>query len=532
MKKYIITAGLLVVLSASFTSCKKAIDEKFLNPEKSTVKSIPGFFTAMLNNDRVMPKYWHVRTFLSQMPGVYAQSIYFANSNAAYQQSDAYAQQYWDDFYSPGGNGSGPMTQYRTMETVYRAADPAEQASKAIFMHAAKVILIEQAAKMIDLWGDIPYHEAGSLITNSTITYPKYDDQKALYTQFIADLDVANTYFKTATTTAEFNKYDILLSGNVNKWQRFANSLRMRLLMRISNVDEGTAKTAILAMLNDRTNYPMVDGAGAAAYNPKTTDILLSPLTNNTSTLIDAFREGSWYATDFMLNKVMLPAADPRIPVFYDKNSRTVSGKVVQNAEFKAMPYDLPTSEQEKVWQSYAVVDSATLFQNLNLPGIVITSSEVNFLKAEAFERWGSTTDAKTAYDLALRQSVTFYYYLNNLNASGVKTETIPATGVIDAFVNSSTASYPTGSSPTKLANIYTQKWLHYGVLQSAEAWSEYRRTGYPALQFVTTGKLSGFDVPPNRLVYPAEERTLNAANYAAVQAKDTRLNKIFWDVN
>lgn len=531
MKHIIIKTGLLVLLAGSFGSCKKALDEKFVNPEKSTTKSIPGFFTAMLNNDRVAAKYWNVRTFLSTMPGTYTQTAYFANSNGAYQQSDSYGQNYWDDFYSPGGNGSGPMAQYKAIESTYNESSEAEKASKTIFLQASKVVLIEQAAKMVDLWGDIPYSEAGSLITSSTIVYPKYDEQKALYTQFIADLDAANTYFKTATTTAEFAKYDILLSGNVSKWQRYANSLRLRLLMRISNSDEATAKNAILMMLNDATNYPLVDGAGVAAYSPKATDILLSPLTNNQSTLVDAFKEGSWYATDYMLNKVMLPANDPRIPVVYDKGSRTVDGKLVQNKEFKAMPYNFTTNEQELNFGSYALVDSATYLQNLALPGILITSSEVNFLKAEAQERWGSTASAKTAYDLALKQSVSFYYYLNNLNTSGVKTEAMPSADVIDAFVNTSTATY-SGATQAKLASIYTQKWVHYGILQSTEAWSEYRRTGYPLLQFVTTGKLSGFDVPPNRLIYPAGEKNYNGKNYAAVQAKDTRLTKIFWDVN
>lgn len=532
MKNYIIKAGLFVVLAASFGGCKKDIDERFLNPEQFTVKSIPGFFTAMLNNDRVAAKYWNVRTFLSLMPGTYAQTGFFSNGNAAYQQSDSYSQQYWDDFYSPGGNGSGPMAQYRNMETVYNAAAEADKASQTIFMQAAKVVLIEQAAKMVDLWGDIPYSETGSLVTNSVIIYPRFDDQKVLYTQFIADLDAANTYFKTAKTTPEFSKYDILLSGDVSKWQRYANSLRLRLLMRISNSDENTAKTAILAMLNAPASYPLVDGIKVdAVYNPKTSDILLSALTNNTSTLIDAYREGSWYATDFMLNKVLLPSNDPRIPVLYDKNSKMVKKVLVQNPTYQAMPYNFTTNEQENNYDNYAVVDSATFFQNVALPGIIITASEVNLLKAEAFERWGNTTDAKTSYDLALRQSITFYYYLNNLNTSGVKTETMPSATVIDEFINSSTATYP-ASTAARLASIYTQKWLHYGLLQSTEAWSEYRRTGYPALQFVTTGKLSGYDVPPNRLIYPSNEKTYNGANYAAVQAKDTRLTKIFWDVN
>jgi len=531
MKRFIIGLSLFIVAAISFSSCKKDLTEKYTNPEQSTTPSVPGFFTAMLNNDRVAAKYWNVRTFLSIGPGVYAQTSYFANGNAAYQQNDGYSQQYWDDFYAPGGNGSGSMAQYRSMELAYNASPEAEKATKAIFMQAGKVVLIEQAAKMVDLWGDIPYSEAGSLPSTNTITLPKFDGQKELYTSFIADLKAAATYFKTAQTTAEFSKYDILLSGNVNKWERYANSLRLRLLMRISNAEESTARTEVLAMLNDPGNFPLVDGDNVAVYNPKASDILLSPLTNNTATLVDAFKEGSWYATDYMLNKVMLPANDPRIPVIYDKGSKTVNGKLVQNATFRAMPYDFTTAQQEASFADYALVDSGTFLLNTALPGILMTASEVNFLKAEAQERWGSTLAAKTAYDLALKQSVAFYYYLNNLNASGVKKEVLPAANIIDNFVNSPTVAYDAAAS-NKLAKIYTQKWLHFGILQSIEAWSEYRRTNLPALQFVTTGKIAGFDVPPNRLIYPAREKSYNAANYAAVQANDTRLAKIFWDVN
>jgi len=531
MKRYIIGLGLFVLVAGSFSSCKKDLEDKYTNPEQSTTPSIPGFFTAMLNNDRVAAKYWNVRTFLSIGPGVYAQTSYFANGNAVYQQNDGYAQQYWDDFYAPGGNGSGSMAQYRSMELTFNASTEAEKATKAIFMEAGKVVLIEQAAKMVDLWGDIPYSEAGSLPTNNTITLPKFDGQKELYASFIADLKDAAAYFKTAASTAEFAKYDILLSGNVNKWERYANALRLRLLMRISNAEESTARTEVLAMLNDPANFPLVDGADVAAYNPKSSDILLSPLTNSTSTLVDAFKEGSWYATDYMLNKVMLPANDPRIPVIYDKGSKTVDKKLVQNPTFKAMPYDFTTAQQEANFADYALVDSGTFLLNTALPGILITASEVNFLKAEAQERWGSTTAAKTAYDLALKQSVAFYYYLNNLNGSGIKKEVLPAANIIEDFVNSPTVAY-NGAGSNKLEKIYTQKWLHFGVLQATEAWSEYRRTNLPSLQFVTAGKIAGFDVPPNRLIYPAREKSYNAANYAAVQANDTRLTKIFWDVN
>ena len=529
MKNLIIKASFLLIATASIVGCKKELDEKFNNQEKVLEANVAGLFTGMLNNDRVAAKYWNVRTFLTQMPGVYAQTSYVSNGNTIYQQNEGYSQQYWDDFYSTGGNGSGPLALFRVMERKYNSLPATDQANQKVIFQAAKVVLIEQAAKMVDLWGDIPYTTAGSLTSTDVIGNPKFDEQKALYTSFISDLDALGNYFNTNTTTPAFSKADILLKGNMNMWARYANSLRLRLLMRISRTDEATARPAILAMLANQTTYPLVDGGNSGTYNPGTSDILLQPLTNSTSDLHDAFFEGSWYATDYALNTVMLPANDPRIPVIYDKFGRTVNGKFVQNTDYKAMPITFTAAQQESSFADYAVLDSATFVYNQKLPGILITSSEVNFIKAEAFERWGSSTDAKTAYDNALRQSVTFYHYLNNLNqGGGFKNVTAPAASVVDTWVNASTATY-TGSSTAKLAQIYTQKWLHYGVLQSTEAWSEYRRTGVPALTFPTTGKLSGFDTPPTRLIYPAKEKTLNSENYQAVASKDTRKTKIFW---
>ncbi|TBO42351.1 SusD/RagB family nutrient-binding outer membrane lipoprotein [Pedobacter kyonggii] len=528
MKKLIIKASFLVLSLTVAVGCKKDIDDKFNNPENVLDPNLPGLFTGMLNNDRVAAKYWNVRTFLSQMPGVYAQTTYIANGNTVYQQSDSYSQQYWDDFYGPGGNGSGSVALYRAMERKFNSLSSTDQTAQRVILQAAKVVLIEQAAKMVDLWGDIPYSEAGGLTTNDLIKNPKYDEQKALYTSFIADLASAGTYFKTATSTAAFAKADILLKGDVNKWTRYANSLRLRLLMRISKTDEATAKTAVLQMLGDQTNFPLVDGGNVGTYNPSVSDILLQPLTNSSSDLHDAFFEGSWYATDYMLNTVLVPANDPRIPVLYEKFGRTVGGKFVQNTTYRAMPITFTTAQQESSFADYAVLDSGTFVFNQKLPGILITASEVNLLKAEAFERWGSTTDAKTAYDIALRQSVAFYYHLNSINQGVYVKETFPSATTIDTWVNTSTAAY-TGASTDKLTKIYTQKWVHFGVLQSTEAWSEYRRTGFPVLTFPTNGKQAGYETPPTRLIYPAKEKTLNSANYQAVVAKDTRKTKIFW---
>ncbi|MCJ8209256.1 SusD/RagB family nutrient-binding outer membrane lipoprotein [Mucilaginibacter sp. RS28] len=522
--------GYAALLVLSLGSCKKSIDDKFNNPEKTSTVSIPYMFTAMLNNDRVRPSYWNYRTFVLTATAEYAQTDYLPTSNTVYQPNDGYMGNRWEDFYHPTGNGSGPMALYKVMEGVYNKMSADDKKTNDVIMNAARVTLYDQASQMVDCWGDIPFSEASSLETSASVQNGKFDDQKALYKTFIDGLDAANTYFASAQLSTlaanSFTKQDILLGGSVDKWRRYTNSIRLRLLMRMSFYDENTAKTEVTKMLSNPTQYPLIDGGSVGSYSPSSSDVLLTPLTNYTNSLQSALTEGgSFYAPDYMLNKVMNPSNDPRIPVVYDKYGQTINNTFVPNATYRAMPIDLPAAQQESDATKYAIVDSVTFLTNSKLPGIVITAPEVNFLKAEAFERWGGG-DAKAAYETAVTQSVYFYYYLNSL---GTGTKPVLNTASIAPFLSSSVVAY-TGAQTDKLAKIWTQKWVHFGFMQGTQAWAEYRRTKYPQLTFPSTGKLSGYTTPPNRLTYPSIERGFNS-HYADVRAKDTRDAKIFWDV-
>ncbi len=531
IKRFLITSSLLCSLVIPFSGCEDNLQDKYYNPEQSTTATLSGLFTGILDNDRVRPSYWNVRTFLLPQTAAYSQTAFLSNSGSMYQQSDGYVGQYWGNFYVPNGNGSGVLGLYRSMEAAYAKLSDAEKARQEIFMQAARVVLYDQASQMVDLWGDIPFSEAGSLQSTSTIANPKFDDQQELYTTFLNGLKEAAAYFASASSEATFSKADILLKGDIDKWEKYANSIRLRLLMRISNANETTAKTEVMNMLNNSSQFPLVDGSNLANYNPAASDILLPRLTNYIGSLNNALTEVSGHlAPDYMLNTLMLPADDPRIPVMFDKFGRTTNGKFVPNQAYKAMPVTFTEAEQDNLFQDYSILDSATFLQNTELPGIVITASEVNFLKAEAQQRWGTTEAAKAAYETALKQSVTFYYYLNSVNSTGGKKEARPSDAVIEAFATTSASAY-TGSNTEKLAAIWNQKWLHFSFLQSVQAWSEYRRTGYPVLTF-PTANLSGYEAPPTRLLYPSNEKSNNAARYAEVQAKDTRSAKLFWDKN
>ncbi|MDF2475729.1 MAG: hypothetical protein K0S24_1212 [Sphingobacterium sp.] len=528
MKKFnkILIYGSFLLTLGSFQSCKTELEDRYVDPEQTVTPNIPAFFTQILNNPRLRSEYWHYRTFIFMHHARYTQTAYFENENTMYQQSDSYTNDYWKDFYSPGMMGI-----YRVMEKTFNGLPDQDKASKEIFMTAAKVVLYDQASKLVDNFGDIPFSEAGSLASTDQIKLAKFDDQKELYNTFLTGLKEANSFFKNASATNEFNRADILNSGNLTKWRKYANSLRLRLLMRISAIEENKAKTDIMEMLNNPTEYPLLDGTNTGDYSVGTEDILLQPLTNYTSSLLDAVRElPSHYAPDYMLNTVLKTANDPRTAVLFDKFGETVGGKFIPNKEYQAMPITFTSAQANAQYMKYSVVDSATAWINNKLPGVVMTASETNFIKAEAQERWGTDAAAKTAYETAVKQSVAFYYYLN-ANSSNLAKVTKPSSEAIDKFVKESNIVF-IGDKNAKLKLIGTQKWLHFGWLQGEQAWSEYRRTGYPTLPAFPTSTLNGFQRPPVRLTYPSSEITNNSENYQAVKSKDTRDTKIFWDVN
>lgn len=534
-KQVVYIISIVLLLSVMADGCRKKLADLYYDPDQTVQPSIEKFFTEMLNNDRVRPSYWNIRTFVAIHTGIYTQSLGYLNTTTAYQQNAGYTQDRWNDFYQPGpaanGGNGGIMAHYRLIESLYESLKDDQQKLNAdVFFMAAKVVLYDQASQMVDLWGDIPFSQAGTVNTSGNIVYAAFDNASDIYDVMLDGLKNAALYFSSTqqlstAVHASFSKQDILLNGQFDKWQRYANSIRLRLLMRLSFVNEEKAKAEALKMINNPGLYPLIDGA--SGYVPATTDILLQPLTNYVDDLHLALSEVFNYsAPDYMLNTVMKPANDPRIPVLFDKYGRTNGDQFIPNTDYNGLPITFNAEQQQVNLGRYAILDSATFLFNNKLPGIVITAPEVNFLKAEAWERWGGG-DAQGAYETAIRQSIAFYYYLNNISST-IHTQTQPAAAAIDSFLQNDQMKY-TGTVNQKLAKIWIQKWLHFGFLQSVQGWAEYRRTKYPVLQFYPS-TLPGYELPPSRLVYPSSETSYNT-NYASVKDRDVRTGRVFWDV-
>src|SRR3990170_3062716 len=515
----------VVCMLITAMACQDELADRYLNPDKVASPTLDKFLTAMLNNNRSRPSYWEISTFVNWHIGVYTQSVGYLNSESMYQQNESYIQDRWNDFYRPGVNGAGVVAHFREIERSYNALSDADKKKEEIFFRAAQVVLYDQATQMVDLWGDIPFSEAGMLNKTGNLVYSKFDQADEIYAHALQDLKDLADYFTTAeltwSTQATFTKQDILLQGKVGQWRRYANSLRLRLLMRISFVDEARAREEAMALLQNEALYPLLNDVG---YTPSKDDILLAPLANYTDDLHAAFADWTNYpAPYFMLEKVLKPANDLRIPVLFDKFGSLINNQFYPNAEFRAMPLDLPRVEQQAALGKHASIDSATFLYNSKLPGVVMTVAEVNFLKAEAFERWGGG-DANLEYKKGIKHSIEFYFYLNNLS-TGVTLET-PSEQAIEKFLSESQYIQYEGNDEAKLSKIWTQKWVHFGFLQANQRWAEQRRTSYPRLEFFPAA-LSGNELPPSRLMYPSGERIYNE-NYASVAPYDKRNGKIF----
>ncbi|HUP14126.1 MAG TPA: SusD/RagB family nutrient-binding outer membrane lipoprotein, partial [Niastella sp.] len=288
-----------------------------------------------------------------------------------------------------------------------------------------------------------------------------------------------------------------------------------RLAMRISYKDETTAKALVQTILNNATQYPLIEAASES---------IKIQGTNKESALVtkDDLREGfkvNPYAPGKMVEEIMAPANDPRLPIYFNAN---------KNGEYHGV---LNTWNASRVADSisknyYASWDSTTFSENNLFPGIILTAAEVSFLKAEAYERWGGG-NAKTAYETGVKQSIQFYVSINNNSDYTIGKQTMPTDAAINDYLLKPQVAYGTNN----LEKIATQKWIDFGVILANQAWAEYRRTKLPAMTFPDDASSPTAVKPPTRLTYPTSEVTLNAKNYEAVKTGDNATTKIFWDV-
>jgi hypothetical protein len=408
----------------------------------------------------------------------------------------------WDAHYTLLRN----ISQIRNQILKGLESDPAGRSKLAI----AKIVEISVWQRLTDLFGDVPYSET-ALGQDAVNTKPVFDTQESVYKSLISGLDAAVTQLNAAD--AGYGNADFYYKGDITKWKKYANSLKLRLGMRIRYADPALAQKTITEAMGQPLLESNADNATIPTYN-NATNANVHPVLNH-------FLAGSpdlkYLGEAFVAQ--LVTTNDPRLPRIAQPRVNSVKAGT---PGYKGLGVALTDAILKTVIKDdYSTASTATFFNrdfSPAIPCLAMSFSDVAFYKAEAaLEGWGATADqAEGFYQAGVKAA---------LSQSPYNVTTVP--GNFEAQL-----SFTGLTKEQKLEKIGTQKWIQlFG--RSLEAFIEWRRMGYPALK---AGPFAGSTngTIPRRTIYSSREALLNEANYKAASARlskgDTYVSKVWWD--
>jgi len=527
MKRYFLAMGLCTASLIYTTSCKKSsFDEVYRDPSKVTEVTVERQFTGMIYGYRQLTVPDYRNLFVTLRPTIFRYlhvSGWFNEPNHLLPGGAAIEDR-WTRYYEG-------LAQYRELETVYNKSVDAEKAEKRIFFLAAKVLFYDQTQQTVDLHGDIPWSEAGMLSTNGSdyqSSYPAYDKAEDIYTVMLDDLRAISSELNTIALSQaiqeRFTTQDIINNGDVELWKRYCNSLRLRMLTRVSESSAFSSRATqeLAEIINDQATYPLIQ---TNAENAQIEIFNLDDNSIHTTGIRDAFEAEGWYAN--LASKVMIDHmvqnSDPRLPFIFEPGAEA-------NGQFRGLDQSLASAAQSDLARggTLSIFNRSTISRNQYFPGVLFSAAETNLLLAEYYQKNGNSGLAKSSFENSVKESVDLYRDIRSRSNDN----TVPAAAApTQAQINTYLASLNWDGSSNKIQLIATQKWIHFGIIQSVQAWSEIRRFDYPQFSFVVQNSDIQKTVPV-KFNLPPSEPVYNTANYEAVRAQDNVNTKVFWDVN
>jgi hypothetical protein len=505
MKRHFSKITFTILTIIAFSSCEKGFKELNTNPNASPVVNPAFTFTksqldAAVNSLILLQGTMQYTTSFNDVAGFGAKYV-LSQSSASYA---AFTNAY-------------PKEVNEIISVITTIKDDPAQTN---LLAASRIWKAYIFSRLTDLYGDIPYSQAGKGYTDA-IYKPVYDMQQNIYADLLKELDESANSFDASKTT--FGAADLIYNGNITQWKKFAYSLMLRLAMRMTKVDPANAETWAKKAVAGGVILDNADIARVNGYVSTGQDINKNPLALNmlNSDYIKADgssnTEGGKFQDVFI--NVLKANKDPRLGVLavvYVNGKADTSAAVQKgmSAMLGSKPADFVT---------YSEPNQNTLLQ-LHSPYLLLTNAETNFLLAEAALRgWYTGNSASILYE-------------NGIRASMQQWALFGAAGIITANQTDTYIKYhklvSSGTMAAQMEQIYNEFWV--GVYpNSQEVFATYRRTGFPALvpnNYVgnaTGGKIF------RRMEYPLTEQNLNAENYKAAVARqgpDDFLTRIWWD--
>lgn len=381
--------------------------------------------------------------------------------------------------------------------------------------------------RVTDCYGPIPYSD---ILTNESI-FVKYDSQEEVYRKMLEELDAAISVLEQNRNldASAWSKYDQVYFGNIGQWCRYANSLKLRMAMRMSYVEPELAKTKAAEAIAAGVILSNADNAAMHAVENRTTLL---------------FNDWNDHRVGADIICYMNGYNDPRREKMFTQVDVKEEGKTVKGYAGVRIGSDISSKDAFVHAYSSMLVRSGD-------PYLWMNAAEVSFLMAEYELRWGDSARARELYENGIRLS------FEERGASGAEEYLADNTSKPDSYTDP-LGDYSVSRKPSEitiqwdddadrevnLERIITQKWIAIYPL-GVEGWSEYRRTGYPRL-FDAPQDKSGGTVDLNhharRLPYPVEEYQQNRENLeAAITLLDAESTgdrngdkmgtRLWWDV-
>lgn len=395
-----------------------------------------------------------------------------------YELRDATVNAHWAGFYT------GPLADLQVVE------EKGAEAGRPNQVAAAQIMTAWTFQQMTDIWGDIPYSQALQGRAEEAVTTPEYDTQEFIYNSLLDELTAAAGMINPAEGT--FGGGDLIYNGDAEAWRKFANSLRLRLAMRMSEVDPTTAAAEFQAALTAGVFQSNADNATLVYGSPPSSN----PIYEN------FFEAGRF---DHVISATMVDTLksynDPRLAVY--------ATQAPSDGEYRGMPNGL-ANDHGIVFSTLSRIGD--FFLEPDAPAVLQSYAEVLFLQAEAAARNWITGDAATLYYAGIRASMQQY-------------------GISEAEIVTYLAQPEVVFNPaTALQQIAVQKWIAL-YMNGPEAYAEWRRTGYPQLTVVPQS--SNGSLIPVRVFYPSSEQSYNPTNLEAAIARnggDDFNDPVWWD--
>jgi hypothetical protein len=540
MKKIFYYLVASVVLTTVVGCSDAQFEEYYFDPSQTTTVSCDKLMTGVFWSARKQTMgeiYWRYIFDKTQI-GTLAQTMGFQNSQGRYAGARNYAQNRWQEFYNT-------LTQYRVLQETYNQLSEENKTVNEVYELLARTFIYHQLQEVVDIWGSAPFSEAGMLPNTGDLesAFPKYDDAADIYTKMIDELDEINTRLAAlissglpSLTAGILPNQDYINKGDLTKWQRFANSLRLRMALRVASQGSLTAKgrEVLGQMLSNPSKYPLVETFEQVIKIDPDNDAFKNDMGNPWGGVRGAFEDGEGEGSFVRASKAMIDIlgvvdgkmtadSDPRTPVFVDSVAYGPNKDLYVGVNPLAALGTQETDWGNSSGVQYSRPSRVTFARNEKFPGIIFTAAETWFIKAEAFQQAWAQGDAPAAFKRGITESFNYYYWLNNASTES-PTYPAPTATVTDAF-----AQKLWDKDVNKQKVILEQKWLNTALIDMRQSWADVRRTGYPELTFLTDNDAPEAKKPPYRLMYPDNEKTGNTVNWESVKAQDTHYTPIFW---